>query len=353
MTWLAVSIVLISILLINRFIKFLGDAANGDLAADMVFILLGLKALAYFSLVLPFTFFLASMLTLGRFGRDNEITVLFSCGVGPGMLYKSIALVFVPLLAIVIYLSFVVSPWAARLGDKYYFEAQKQGPFASIEPGRFIKSKGKDGFFYASDISVEKNLIDVYTSYKRLDNRVIISAKRADFQSDYEEGVKYLVFYDGYRYEGIPGKADWNITKFSKHGVKIKEKQEVYSSNDQTLKDTMDLISSENPKDVSELHWRIAMPIMLVVLTFIVLPLGKVSPREGRFGRLFVAVIIYLIYLKTLTLGRGLIEKGVFPELLGLWWVHLIFIVLGIVIYRKVFAMKSVKSVKIASEASE
>ncbi len=339
LTWLSVSLVLISILLINRFVKFLGAAASGDLAADVIFLLLGLKALAYFSLVLPFTFFLACMLTLGRIGRDNEMAVLLACGVGPGTLYKSISFVFVPLLILVVFLSFIVSPWATNYGDKMHFEAQRDGPFASIESGRFIKSETKNGVFYVGEISDDRSeMKNVFAQMERDDKQVIISSDKAILENDFETGSKFIVFVDGYRYEGVPGEKKWLMTKFKRHGLNMYENPGNFSAS-QTVKTSVQLFNSSDMKDVSELHWRIAMPVMLVILVIIVLPLGKVSPREGRFGRLFIAIVVYLAYLKILTLARGGMERGAIPGVVGLWWVHVIFLIFGIFFYYKVFGM--------------
>ncbi|MDE2090176.1 MAG: LptF/LptG family permease, partial [Gammaproteobacteria bacterium] len=72
-TWLAVSTVLLVIILSSVLVRFLREAAAGVLSGEAVFYLLGLKVLIYMELLLPVAFFLAVMLTLGRWYRDNEM----------------------------------------------------------------------------------------------------------------------------------------------------------------------------------------------------------------------------------------------------------------------------------------
>jgi len=46
---------------------------------------------------------------------------------------------------------------------------------------------------------------------------------------------------------------------------------------------TQDLIGSTDPDKRAELHWRIALPTMCLVLTLIAVPLSRLRPRQGRY----------------------------------------------------------------------
>ncbi len=340
LTWVGVSVVLILVLLINRLVRFLGDAASGDIPADIVFTLLWLKAAVYLPLILPFTFFLAVMMVLGRMSRDNELPVLLGCGAGPAIFYKSFAIIAVPLGIMIMALSFYVVPWATNQSQIVQIEAQKKGPFAAIEAGRFVSVKGREGAFYAGKIDGETGEMQDLFLYSVINDKdTIIRSKTAKVEDLPELDAKYIVFYDGYRYEGIKGQLDWTSTKFAAHGMQIAKSTSPTNYNYTKSKTSSELFNSILPKDKGELHWRIAMPFMFVVLVFLVLPLSKGSPREGRFGRLFIGIIVFLVYLKLLTFGRGVIAKESIPVIMGLWWIHAIFIGLGWYLYKKAFAV--------------
>jgi len=71
------------------------------------------------------------------------------------------------------------------------------------------------------------------------------------------------------------------------------------------------------------LHWRLAAPISVLVLTLLALPLSKSSPREPRYARLLVALLVWLIYYNGLLFGRSWISQGKLSPAFGLWWVYL------------------------------
>jgi lipopolysaccharide export system permease protein len=73
----------------------------------------------------------------------------------------------------------------------------------------------------------------------------------------------------------------------------------------------------------SELHWRLAAPLSVLVLALLALPLSKSSPREPRYARMLLALLAWLVYYNGLLLGRAWIGQGKLAPAFGLWWVYL------------------------------
>jgi lipopolysaccharide export system permease protein len=63
---------------------------------------------------------------------------------------------------------------------------------------------------------------------------------------------------------------------------------------------------------------------MALVLMVLAVPLSKLRPRQGRYGRIGLAVLAYFVYSNLLAATRVWIEKGDPGGSLGLWWVHLL-----------------------------
>ena len=74
------------------------------------------------------------------------------------------------------------------------------------------------------------------------------------------------------------------------------------------------LLASADLADRAEFHWRLGVPLTLLVLTVLAVPLAKTEPRKGRFAGLASAVLVYLIYANLLAAGRGWLERGQVPE---------------------------------------
>mgnify|MGYP001549253757 CR=1 FL=1 len=81
--WFAVTVVLTLVLVSNKLVRYLGDAAEGDIPGEVIFRLLGLQMVWYLVLVVQFALELGVVLGLGRLYRVFVMVVLSVCGVGP------------------------------------------------------------------------------------------------------------------------------------------------------------------------------------------------------------------------------------------------------------------------------
>ena len=95
-----------------------------------------------------------------------------------------------------------------------------------------------------------------------------------------------------------------------------------YLSGKRKLRETGELVGSPDPEDQAELHWRIAAPLSVLLLALLAVPLAHTSPRAGRYGKLVLGILAYLVYSNLLALGQAWVAKGYVPSAVGLWWVH-------------------------------
>jgi lipopolysaccharide export system permease protein len=96
------------------------------------------------------------------------------------------------------------------------------------------------------------------------------------------------------------------------------------------------LWKSRQLKHHIELHWRIATPMILLILGLIALPLAYIAPRQGRFGKVGYALLIYIVYLNLMAVTRAQLEAGTIPIAVNFWWVHAVFLVFAcVLLYRR------------------
>jgi len=323
LAWIAVTVVLVAVLFTNRFIRYLGDAASGALPGDSILLLMGYKALSYTPLVIPGSLFLGIILALGRFYRDSEMAALSACGVGPGRLYRAVAMLAVPLAILVAWLSLSIAPWAAHQGRVAEGAARDNVEISIVRPGQFMSSARVAGVFYIEAIDRDTNQMrDVFIQSRRGDEQIVLASRSGVLRVDPETGDRYLVLLNGRRYDGLPGEATWRQMRYDTHGVRIAEGE---PSAPRTRRDGMrtdELLASGEPGALAEVQWRLSMPLMVLVLALIAVPLGRSSPREGRYARLLVAVLVFAVYANLLAISQGWIEDGVIAPALGVWWVH-------------------------------
>ena len=73
----------------------------------------------------------------------------------------------------------------------------------------------------------------------------------------------------------------------------------------------------------------------MLVLAFIAVPLSALRPREGRYARVAVAILLYFVYANLLSATQVWIEKGRLSPEVGTWWVHALFLAGGLLLIHR------------------
>lgn len=321
-TFVGVTAVLMLILLGDQFARGLARAAADRIPREAVLKLMGLTTVEYLSLMVPAAFFFAVMLTMGRLYRDSEMAALNACGVGAARLLRPLLWAAAAVAAGLAVLSFDTVPWAARMATEIRLEGARQVQLTALEPGRFRSASAGRLVFYARDRNSAGQLTGVFIQQRTEEDVEVVTAARAEQRVSLERNENYLVLYDGIRYTGRPGSPEFRTARFQEHGIPLPIPQRVDAAQQRRQMSTFELLGTGLAEDDAELHWRLAAPASLLVLTLLAVPLGRTPPRSGRYGRLGFAILVYVLYSNLLGVGRTLIEDGRVPSWLGLWWVH-------------------------------
>lgn len=330
--WLAVTGVLMVILVTNQFAKVLGDAATNKVPRDALLMVLGLSSVQYLTILVPVGLFLAVLLALGRLYRDSEMYALMACGVGPAQLYRPIMGLAVLLAAMIGWVAMDVVPSASQEVRRIGQEARARSDLQMMEAGRFASFAGVNIVVYAEKTDADGQLRNVFVE-RRQDNIVEVIVARTAFQRDTEDpNTKLLIFTDGQRYEGEPGSHAFRIISFAEHGIPYSLPEQQPLEHGPKGRSAAALFESGTPADIAELQWRLSIPLMVLVLAFMAVPLGRSSPRQGRYAGLAIGVLIYISYANLLGAAKAWVERGKIPPLLGLWWVHALFLGVALVL---------------------
>ena len=337
LSWLAITLVLWLIMISHRMVDYLAQAATGELPGDVIFILLGVKSLWLLVYVMPFSLALGVVTGLGRLYRDNEMTVLAACGVGPGRIYPPLMGMAVLVALLLGWMALYLTPGVVAYGERTTQRAEQQAQVSMLGAGRFNVLDGGQITFYAERLSDDKQRMEnlfvyVYDKKKPGKPPQVISAASAYRMTDGKSGDKYLVFVDGYRYEGNPGDVDYRIMKFNRQGVRIETTNKETPSSKRSAIPTADLFKSSDIKEIIELQWRLSVPVSVMVLVFLSVPLSRLSPRKGRYGGLIMPVLVFIIYFNLMGTAKAWVEQGVIPTVIGIWWVHLLPVALALLL---------------------
>jgi lipopolysaccharide export system permease protein len=336
LTLLGVIGVLWLIYIATRFARYLAQAAVGNLPSEVIFTLLGYSSLGALSLLLPIGAFLAVMLALGRMNTDNELTVMAACGIPRLQVMRNVGL-FSSVVALVVgLLSLVIVP--DILSGRYELEqkAKIAADTTGLVAGSFKESRDGSWTFYSQGLTNDKQKMEnVFIEIHKGQRPLVFRAAQGRFDIDQATGNKYLILDEGYRYEGQAGDMDYVIAAFESHSLLIEKGGEKQTRERHKSLPTAQLWERGQDKDLAEIQWRIASPIMAVVLCFFAMVFAYVGPRKGRYAGLLPAILIYIVYSNLLGVTRAWIAKGVLPLWFGSVWVHLLMIMVLVLLFNQ------------------
>ncbi|MES2869388.1 MAG: LPS export ABC transporter permease LptF [Pseudomonadota bacterium] len=336
LTLSAVSAVLLVIIMSGRFIKYLAQAASGALDPGSLFLIMGFRLPGFLQLILPLGLFLGILLAYGRLYLESEMTVLSATGMSQqrllGMTMVPAALVAL----LVAWLSLSLAPQGANQFQLLLNKQDALTEFDTLVPGRFQALSDGSRVTYTEELTNDRTSLNgVFISEKRRgqddkDRGISVLVADKGRQEVRPDGSRWLILDNGYRYDGNPGLADYRVIKYDTYGVLLPKPDVSDEVTDRDAIPTLDLIGNPAPRAVAELQWRISLPILVFIVTLIAVPLSRVNPRQGRFLKLLPAILLYMGYLTILISARGALEKGKLSPVLGLWWVHILFLAIGI-----------------------
>tara|TARA_B100001093_G_scaffold512915_1_gene583726 strand:+ start:261 stop:1385 length:1125 start_codon:yes stop_codon:yes gene_type:complete len=341
LTVLTVSGILTVIAVSWRFSGYLEDAASGSLSSEILFVLIFWRLPSFLEIVVPVSFFLSVLLVLGRLSAENEMIVMKSFGLSPvnfGLMILSLALFFSVISG---FLAGFMKPFGEKQVDQLLIEQANQTNFDKLISGRFQSFRFGERVIYARNVTDQYQLEDVFINAFHDESNgatarsfSTILARTGYFDSSSSNEL-LLVLKDGVRFYGRPGMADYEVIAFQEYGQPIETNSTFSNTFSFSSMTNLQLFNSLEPGASAELHWRLAMALLIPILGFLAIPFSEVSSREGRYGKVVPAMIICFLYIFSLAAGKSALAREEIPSLLGLWWAHAIFITVAVLASQK------------------
>ncbi len=335
-TTLLVTLTFLTLYLVVSLVKLLSEAASGEFPVHVVFSLLGLELLKNLAMILPLTVFIGLLLTMARWYRDSEVTVLAACGVGLTQLLRPTFVWISVVAALVSAIAFYLAPMAALLLHKIKLE-NTSAYAAGIVPGRFNHTRNGRAIFYVERVGNNGRLYGIFVSSAQFGKSGVLIAKRGYEYKNRHTGAHFLVLLNGRRYQGIPGRANYRILRYRTYALRMKRRPFAPNPANLTRDEvpTLTLLRSADPRAIAEWQWRLAQPLSLFVLAPLALIFAYTDSRKGAFAPLFTAILAYFSYANLLSIAHALLARGQEPIWLGLWWVHVIFLLLAATLFSR------------------
>jgi lipopolysaccharide export system permease protein len=322
----AVFTTLFTITITVMLIKILGQAAGGRVASQDVIALLGFAALTYSPFILILTGFISVLLVITRSYQNSEMVVWFSSGLGLTRWIKPVLSFGLPIVLLTALLSFVVTPWANKQSAEFRERFAQREDIAKVSPGRFQESSSADRVFFVEGVSGDAVKVqNIFVNTMQPDGRAsVVVAKEGAIEID-RHGDKFLVMQQGRRYDGVPTQPDFQMMEFERYGILVSRRsQTLIGDTSARALTTPALVSDPNPFNLGELLWRIASPLMALLLMLLAIPLGFVNPRGGRSANLLIALLLAVMYTNMTSVMRASVVQERMSFFAAWWPVHLV-----------------------------
>ena len=330
---IGVLFVLLLIFVSQKFIGILAEAINGVIPADLVmtFLYLNLPTLA--TLMLPISFFLAILFAHGRLHSESEMVAMTSCGYSPNSVLKATLLLSFFTFTFAAFNSLYLAPLAEDEMIAVIENAEADAGTATLIEGRFHKTSDTGGVVYVEEYKAGQRLEKIFAAHWPEDQSQapsVLTALTGKIE-DKKDGT-WLSLFDGRRYAGKVGKNEFDKSEFKRYEVHLANREVKNRVRGVEALPTEQLIGVNNTKHQAELQWRIAIPLSILLLTFMAVPLARVNPRQGKYSKLLPALALYLTYFLLLSTAKSLIEEGTLP-ILSIWLVQIVFSIIGVILH--------------------
>jgi lipopolysaccharide export system permease protein len=236
--------------------------------------------------------------------------------------------------------SLFLSPYTAAQVEQMLNDADTATGLDLLVAGRFrFINEGSGRVTYVEQMDKDKReMLGVFATDSTRDqttgaaNQVVVLAERGRVEIEPETGEQFLVLRKGTRYLGQPGSLEFQVMDFAEMGQWLQPREAEVAPRKRDTVPTAELLHSHDPIRIATLQWRLSLPLLVLIAAIAAVALARTDHRRGRYGKLFPAFVLFLVYFLLLSAARDAVGKEHINTLIGMWWVHAVFVGIGLLL---------------------
>lgn len=310
--------------------RLLIDADAGLLQTGEVARLTLFKSIISLDVLLPLSLFLALMTGLGRLYTDSEIYAMRASGISEARLLRPLMRLALVLAIAVGLLSTWARPWAYTQAYELKAAAEASAETGRVRSARFYDFEGGERTVFIENIAENGSDLDgIFVRTRKGDDLQVITANKGIFEYLSKPFLHRLQLTDARIMRKARDGADLSgqfgtLTLWLPANTPEPPGYKVKSATTNALR------QSSNSGDRAELQWRLSTPISALLLTLAAIPLSRSRPRQGRYAKMLLALVIYAVYFNLLDVSRSWVEQGSSSYI---WWVPGLLTLIVVILY--------------------
>jgi lipopolysaccharide export system permease protein len=318
-------VVFVGVILALFLAELLGDAAQGQLPTGSVFWLLALRIPEALLLVGPLALMVGVLMGLGRLGESSELAVQRASGLAFSAVLAPIVLLAVLWSAGLLAVSGWAGPAAYERSSALMIDLARTALVSGIRPGQFDRlDEGRITLYVGSIERETGDLSEVFVYFDDGPESEVLSAPRGRIWIDEGDQRPYLTLYQGrqLRHASALTSAKRRQIEFMRNDIRLPAPEVGGGQSEELRLRLPELLPLNSPERFHEWHWRWASPVAALLLALLAVPLAQAGPRQGRFGAVVLALVLYLVYTNLVHAALVWLERRELLSGPGLWPLH-------------------------------
>ena len=314
----SIGVLLIFFLLVvgSRIVGYFEQAADGNIDPGIILSVIALRFPDFITLLIPLSFFLGLLITIGRLNSEGEIHGYFSAGLSKFNLIKFLLPQAFIYFFITLVLSLYIAPYTKNLSKDLLVIDSFEEQIDAIQSDEIV-SLDDGGFLYVQ--TADEGLIKGVKLFQVDEDNSFIVISDELLTTEKDKTIE-LNLKNGSFYGGLFSESSKIISNFNNFNFEIDKNMS--QSNDLSLTKLFDYSSAS---DQATFQWNISIPITILILLLYGIYISSSKPREGKFSFMLPGMLIYVSYLSLLILGREFISDNP-GSIFNLWFIHVLFI---------------------------
>jgi len=324
----SIGVLLVFFLLVvgSRLVGYFEQAAEGNIDPGIILSVIALRFPDFITLLIPLSFFLGLLITIGRLNSEGEIHGYFSAGLSKFNLIKFLLPQAFIYFFITLVLSIYIAPYTKNLSKELLVIDSFEEQIDAIQSDEIV-SLDDGGFLYVQ--TVDEGLIEGVKFFQVDEDNSFIVISDELLTQEKDKTIE-LNLKNGSFYGGLFSESSKIISSFNNFNFEIDKNMS--QSNDLSLTKLFDYSSAS---DQATFQWNISIPITILILLLYGIYISSSKPREGKFSFMLPGMLIYVSYLSLLILSREFISDNP-SSIFNLWFIHGLFILfLFLYVYRE------------------
>ena len=314
----SIGVLLVFFLLVvgSRIVGYFEQAAEGNIDPGIILSVIALRFPDFITLLIPLSFFLGLLITIGRLNSEGEIHGYFSAGLSKFNLIKFLLPQAFIYFFITLVLSLYIAPYTKNLSKELLVIDSFEEQIDAIQSDEIV-SLDDGGFLYVQ--TADEGLLKGVKLFQVDEDNSFIVISDELLTTEKDKTIE-LNLKNGSFYGGLFSETSKIISNFNNFNFEIDKNMS--QSNDLSLTKLFDYSLAS---DQATFQWNISIPITILILLLYGIYISSSKPREGKFSFMLPGMLIYVSYLSLLILGREFISDNP-GSIFNLWFIHGLFV---------------------------